>query len=49
VIVTLQHPLLLQLGNSARPIPLGTGKVRGVPTGVLPVPTVARKNSERMQ
>jgi len=49
VIVTLQHPLLLQLGNSSRPIALNTGKVRGVPTGVLPVTTVARKNSERMQ
>jgi transcriptional regulator with XRE-family HTH domain len=49
VIVTLQHPLLLQMGNSSRPIPLATGKVRSVPTSVLPVPTVARKNSERMQ
>jgi transcriptional regulator with XRE-family HTH domain len=48
VIVTLQHPLLLPLGNGSRSIQLGTGKVRGVPAAVLP-PTPARKNSEQMQ
>src|SRR5258707_910381 len=31
VIVTLQHPLLQQLGNGSRAINLGNGKVRGVP------------------
>jgi transcriptional regulator with XRE-family HTH domain len=48
VIVTLQHPLLMPLGNSSRSIQLGTGKVRGVPGAVFPA-TAARKNSEQMQ
>jgi hypothetical protein len=49
VIVTLQHPQLLQLGSSSRALHLGNGKVRSVPAAVLPATTVARKNSERMQ
>src|ERR1700723_2332692 len=36
VIVTLQHPLLVQLGNPSRAINLGNGKVRGVPAAILP-------------
>ena len=48
VIVTLQHPLLMSLGNASRSIQLGTGKVRGVPAAVLPA-AGARKNSEQMQ
>jgi transcriptional regulator with XRE-family HTH domain len=49
VIVTLQHPLMLQLGNSSRPVHLGNSKVRGIPAAVLPATPTARKNSERMQ
>jgi transcriptional regulator with XRE-family HTH domain len=49
VIVTLQHPQLLQLGSSSRALHLGNGKVRGMPAAVLPATTVTRKNSERMQ
>jgi transcriptional regulator with XRE-family HTH domain len=49
VIVTLQHPLMLQLGNGSRPVHLGNTKVRGIPAAVLPSTTSARKNSERMQ
>jgi transcriptional regulator with XRE-family HTH domain len=49
VIVTLQHPLLLQLGSSSRSVHLGNGKARGLPTAMLPAATVAKKNSERMQ
>ena len=48
VIVTLQHPLLLQLGNGSRAINLGNGKIRGVPPAMLPT-AVAKKNTERMQ
>jgi mannose-6-phosphate isomerase-like protein (cupin superfamily) len=48
VIVTLQHPLLMSMGNGSRSIQLGAGKVRGVPEAVLPA-TGARKNSEQMQ
>jgi transcriptional regulator with XRE-family HTH domain len=48
VIVTLQHPLLFQLGGS-RAINLGNGKGRGVPGAMLPAAAVAKKNSERMQ
>jgi mannose-6-phosphate isomerase-like protein (cupin superfamily) len=49
VIVTLQHPLLVQLGNPSRAINLGNGKVRSVPAAILPGVTVAKKSSERMQ
>ena len=48
VIVTLQHPLLMPLGNASRSIQLGTAKIRGVPGAVLPA-AGARKNSEQMQ
>lgn len=49
VIVTLQHPLLVPLGNGSRSIQLGNGKVRGLPPGVLPATAAARKNPEQMQ
>jgi transcriptional regulator with XRE-family HTH domain len=49
VIVTLQHPLMLQLGNGSRPVHLGNTKIRAIPAAVLPSTTTARKNSERMQ
>jgi transcriptional regulator with XRE-family HTH domain len=50
VIVTLQHPLMLQMPNGSRPINLGSGKTRSVPAAILPVAmAVAKKNSERMQ
>jgi anti-sigma factor ChrR (cupin superfamily) len=49
VIVTLQHPLLFQLGSNSRAINLGNGKVRGVPGVMLPAAAVAKKSSERMQ
>jgi transcriptional regulator with XRE-family HTH domain len=49
VIVTLQHPLMLQLGNSSRPVHLGNAKVRDMPAAVLPSTTAVRKNPERMQ
>jgi hypothetical protein len=49
VIVTLQYPLLMQLGNNPRAVNLGNGKVRGVPAAMLPVTAVAKKNSEHMQ
>jgi transcriptional regulator with XRE-family HTH domain len=49
VIVTLQHPLMMQLGNGPRPVHHGTGKVRVVPSAILPTAVVAKKNSERMQ
>jgi transcriptional regulator with XRE-family HTH domain len=48
VIVTLQHPLLMQLGSS-RAMNLGSGKVRGVPAAMLSAAPVAKKNPERMQ
>jgi transcriptional regulator with XRE-family HTH domain len=50
VIVTLQHPLLLQLANGSRAINLGNGKVRGVPAAMLPsAAAAAKKSAERMQ
>lgn len=49
VIVTLQHPLLLQLGSGSRGVSLGNGKVRGVGGAIFPAATAAKKNSERMQ
>ena len=49
VIVTLQHPLMLQMANGARSINLGNGKTRSVPAAILPGVAVAKKNSERMQ
>jgi transcriptional regulator with XRE-family HTH domain len=49
VIVTLQHPLLSQLGSSSRALNLGNGKVRTLPAAMLPAAAVAKKSSERMQ
>jgi len=49
VIVTLQHPLFLQLGNGPRAINLGSAKVRGVPPAMLPVTAAAKKSLEQMQ
>src|SRR6201996_3608468 len=46
VIVTLQHPLMLQLGNSSRAINLGNSKTRGLPAAMLPTLAAAKKNSE---
>ena len=48
VIVTLQHPLMLQMGNGSRAINLGNGKIRGVSEAILAAGG-PRKNSERMQ
>jgi transcriptional regulator with XRE-family HTH domain len=48
VIVTLQHPLLMPLGNSSRSIQLGDGKVRGMPAGALPATAATRKDPEQM-
>ncbi|HEY1965699.1 MAG TPA: XRE family transcriptional regulator [Acidobacteriaceae bacterium] len=49
VIVTLQHPLMLQVGNNSRAISLGNGKTRSLPAAILPNLAAAKKNSERMQ
>jgi uncharacterized cupin superfamily protein len=49
VIVTLQHAMLMPLGNGSRSIQLGNGKARGVAVGVLPATAAGRKDSERMQ
>lgn len=49
VIVTLQHPLMLQMANGSRSINLGNGKTRSVPAAILPAIATAKKNSERMQ
>ncbi len=49
VIVTLQHPLMLQVANPSRSIGPGNGKTRGMPAAMLPTVAVAKKNSERMQ
>jgi transcriptional regulator with XRE-family HTH domain len=49
VIVTLQHSPVLQPGNGSRSVPLGQGKVRVTPTGILPATMIAKKNPERMQ
>jgi transcriptional regulator with XRE-family HTH domain len=49
VIVTLQHPLLMQMGTSSRAINLGNGKLRGVPTAMLSPTPIAKKSAERMQ
>ena len=48
VIVTLQNPLMLQVGNNSRAVHLGAGKVRVVPNGILPA-VMTKKNPERMQ
>jgi transcriptional regulator with XRE-family HTH domain len=48
VIVTLQHPLM-HMGAGPRPMHLGNGKLRAVPTPIAPAGTIAKKSSERMQ
>jgi transcriptional regulator with XRE-family HTH domain len=49
VIVTLQHPLMAQLGGGAR-MGSGNGRSRGVPTAILPsAGETAKKSSARMQ
>jgi transcriptional regulator with XRE-family HTH domain len=50
VIVTLQHPLLMQLGSGARSANAGNGKTaKGVPAAILPQQAVAKKMLSRMQ
>jgi transcriptional regulator with XRE-family HTH domain len=49
VIVTLQHPLMLQLGSGSRSINLGNSKTRSLPAAMLPTLADEKKNSERMQ
>jgi transcriptional regulator with XRE-family HTH domain len=49
VIVTLQHPLLMQLGSGARSTNAANGKVRGIPGSMLPQAAAsARKASPQM-
>jgi hypothetical protein len=48
VIVTLQHPLLMQLGSGTKHANGVNGKVRGIPVGILPPTASAKKNPERM-
>jgi transcriptional regulator with XRE-family HTH domain len=48
VIVTLQHPLM-HLGSGPRPVNMGNGKLRAVPTAMPPGATVAKKSPDRMQ
>jgi transcriptional regulator with XRE-family HTH domain len=49
VIVTLQHPLLMQLGSAQRSANGMNGKVRGVPAAILPQTNAAKKMSSHMQ
>jgi len=49
VIVTLQHPLLMQLGSGARQASAANGKVRNIPATILPQTPVAKKMSSQMQ
>jgi transcriptional regulator with XRE-family HTH domain len=49
VIVTLQHPLMMQMGTSTRPVHLGNGKVRGISTAMLPRTSVQKKAMEQTQ
>ncbi|MGD0443230.1 MAG: XRE family transcriptional regulator [Edaphobacter sp.] len=49
VIVTLQHPLMLQPGNSSRAVHLDGGKVRVVSPAILPTTAAPKKSAERMQ
>jgi transcriptional regulator with XRE-family HTH domain len=49
VIVTLQHPLLMQLGSGTRTANLGNGKARnGVPGAILPQVPAAKRVSSQM-
>jgi transcriptional regulator with XRE-family HTH domain len=45
VIVTLQHPLLMQLGSGARAANGANGKVRAIPGSMLPQAAVAAKKA----
>jgi transcriptional regulator with XRE-family HTH domain len=50
VIVTLQHPLLIQMGNGSRSAAqMGNGRLRAVPAAMLPAAAVAKKTAEQMQ
>jgi transcriptional regulator with XRE-family HTH domain len=50
VIVTLQHPLLMQLGSGSRSANPSNGKAaKGVPAAILPQQVAAKKMSSRMQ
>jgi transcriptional regulator with XRE-family HTH domain len=49
VIVTLQHPLLMQLGSATRSVNVTNGKARGIPGSILPQSPVAKKVSTQMQ
>ena len=49
VIVTLQHPLVLQMGTGGRTLGAGTGKVRNIPGMMLPTAVVKKGAAERMQ
>jgi transcriptional regulator with XRE-family HTH domain len=50
VIVTLQHPLLMQLGSGARSANAGNGKMKtGVPAGILSQQVPVKKIASRMQ
>jgi transcriptional regulator with XRE-family HTH domain len=50
VIVTLQHPLLMQLGSGSRSVNPANGKAaKGVPAAILPQQATAKKMSSRMQ
>jgi transcriptional regulator with XRE-family HTH domain len=49
VIVTLQHPLLMQMGNGSRSVQMGTGRLRAIPAAMLPAAAGAKKTSEQMQ
>ena len=49
VIVTLQHPLVLQMGTGGRTLGAGTGKVRNIPGMMLPTTVVKKGAAERMQ
>ncbi len=48
VIVTLQHPLLMQMGSGQKSSSLPNGRVRGVPDAMLPL-TMAKKTAAPMQ
>jgi transcriptional regulator with XRE-family HTH domain len=49
VIVTLQHPLLMQLGSGAKQANGVSGKVRSVSAAILPQAASAKKLSSQMQ
>jgi len=48
LIVTLQHPLLMQLGNTARTGAVTNGRGRNVPVAVMPQVAMGKK-AQRMQ